>query len=854
MQISKKITSIATIALAVSLLQGLVLSPSAHAVETQYKLGAPNPIDGGVFDDFGNLYLVGAGSPGSADVGLGNIPNYSWGSGGVSIVKIPGAVDGDGNPTGAGGARELLYREEELNRIWNAGTNSWTVCASTHGQTGTGEYGCKGDKAAVGISDHNTYSNWINFAASVAWSDTHTLLIGDNNQAKVYKFDISTGIFWTFIDNTIPGPQYGQAYRSGQYINDGAPNTPFIATGDDGVLYTMTTGTSSDGGGKLYRYDESNPKKLTLVWQMRGNGAPTTDRNGGGAAATNWCGRAESFTLDPAGYIYVGCNNQDNWVTSGTFDSVLKVSPVTAGGVTTYTDALHAYLTSHGSWVRITSDAKGQIFVGSPNGQATALIAVDRSVSSSPLNSTANWVTFDRAGNLVYFNGSGLIKVTGQGYAYPPRGMVAEGRVRSAYVSWRSPGVTGIETYTVISNPVDISQDPSGTKLCQSVKPAGSLVPNFNCTVNNLLQGVQYSITMLATTVKGDSLQTTAYLVTPFDVPGAPTIGTATAYDSHTATVTYTAPANDGGSPILKYVATAYPSGETGTALGAGNGTISVTRLPTNTPETFTVVAINAYGTSLASLASNSVTPLITTTPPVAAISLPVPDQAQSAKVISYQPHQGPLVGGNTVLIAMSISGCPVRNISLDGYMLPSQSWSVQGETLSVMMPAHRAGVASLLLYNGCVPLLNQLTYSYLEPVIDTPQPAVVAPAIKAPEPIKEINVQPTKVMRKIGTIYFASGTYQLDKKSLRTLTALAEKITADQPSIVLSYGHTDNRGGVDNTLLSRNRAKAAAKILRSLLTGPKIATGWFAATKPIATGTTAADLAKNRRVEIYIK
>ena len=48
----------------------------------------------------------------------------------------------------------------------------------------------------------------------------------------------------------------------------------------------------------------------------------------------------------------------------------------------------------------------------------------------------------------------------------------------------------------------------------------------------------------------------------PATVPGAPTIGTATA-GSAQATVTFTAPASDGGSPITGYTVTATPGGRT---------------------------------------------------------------------------------------------------------------------------------------------------------------------------------------------------------------------------------------------------------------------------------------------------
>jgi hypothetical protein len=91
-------------------------------------------------------------------------------------------------------------------------------------------------------------------------------------------------------------------------------------------------------------------------------------------------------------------------------------------------------------------------------------------------------------------------------------------------------------------------------------------------------------------------------------VPGAPTIGTATATGVTTATVAYTAPANNGGSVITSYTATSSPSGITGTLSQAGSGTITVSGLSGSTSYTFTVTATNAIGTSAASAASNSIT------------------------------------------------------------------------------------------------------------------------------------------------------------------------------------------------------------------------------------------------------
>lgn len=101
----------------------------------------------------------------------------------------------------------------------------------------------------------------------------------------------------------------------------------------------------------------------------------------------------------------------------------------------------------------------------------------------------------------------------------------------------------------------------------------------------------------------------------PPTVSGAPTIGTATATSGTTATVTFTAPADNGGATITTYTATSSPGSITGTLSQSGSGTITVTGLTPSTSYTFTVTATNSVGTSSASSASNSIsTPALTPT------------------------------------------------------------------------------------------------------------------------------------------------------------------------------------------------------------------------------------------------
>jgi hypothetical protein len=72
------------------------------------------------------------------------------------------------------------------------------------------------------------------------------------------------------------------------------------------------------------------------------------------------------------------------------------------------------------------------------------------------------------------------------------------------------------------------------------------------------------------------------------------------------ATVSFTVPDTDGGSPITGYTVTSDPGGLTGTGTSSP---ITVTGLTNGTAYTFTVAATNAVGTGATSSPSNSIIP-----------------------------------------------------------------------------------------------------------------------------------------------------------------------------------------------------------------------------------------------------
>lgn len=228
----------------------------------------------------------------------------------------------------------------------------------------------------------------------------------------------------------------------------------------------------------------------------------------------------------------------------------------------------------------------------------------------------------------------------------PPNNASAAAGDGQAIVSW-SVGGGGVPTSFTVHNSF-ASNGLTVPDITVNAPAGSSLVPTV-VTVPGLINGVSYQFEISATNSFGTSpFSLPSNLVIPHlvTVPTAPATIVASAANA-SASVAWTTPASDGGTPIISYTVTAFSGGVvSASALVLAPATSTgVSGLTNGTTYTFTVHATNAAGNGPESAPSNAVTPNLPLGPTDMAITMSAPATVNAGGNVTYTltvSNQGP--------------------------------------------------------------------------------------------------------------------------------------------------------------------------------------------------------------------
>ena len=497
-------------------------------------------------------------------VGLGPTTDFS---NAVTPATVPGAPSGLSAAAGNADA-----------------TVTWTAPASDGGSAVTGYR-------------VTTYVGLVAEAVTTVGNVT-TDVVGGLTDGDTYSFTV------TAINGVGLGPTTDFSNTVTPATLPGAPSGLSAAAGNADATVTWTA-PASDGGSAVTGYtvvarDSTTPAGggETCSWTA---GPLTCTLTG----LTN--GDTYSFTVRAANSVGLGPSSPDsNTVTPATVPgapsglsatggdadaTVTWAAPASDGGsavtgyrVTTYVGLVAEAVTTVGN---VTTDVVGGLTDGDTYSFTVTAI---NAVGLGPTTDFSNAVT--------------PATVPGA-----PSGLSAAAGNADATVTWEAPasdGGSAVTGYTVVAS--DSTTPANGGETCSWT--AGPLT----CTLTGLTNGDTYSFTVWAANSVGLGPSSPASnTVTPATVPGAPSGASATAGDV-SATVAWTAPASDGGSPVTGYTVVASDSttpangGET-CSWTTGPLTCTVTGLTNGDTYSFTVRAINGIGLGPSSPGSNTVTP-----------------------------------------------------------------------------------------------------------------------------------------------------------------------------------------------------------------------------------------------------
>jgi hypothetical protein len=215
-----------------------------------------------------------------------------------------------------------------------------------------------------------------------------------------------------------------------------------------------------------------------------------------------------------------------------------------------------------------------------------------------------------------------------------------------------------------LSSFVITAKPKSGSGLIFSKKYTKKVSGYLSQKISPLTPGTEYifSITATATNKKIYKAKNLDYQINS-TLPDAPTITKVTASDADAAIIEFDQPKSNGGTPVLYYTANSNTGVGVGSALHQGSGSITITGLTKLTTYTFTVVAHNLNGPSIASK-----------------ISLPVTTLAE--KIIVVRAPSTPALAAPAFTLS-SPAETRTAGVALTGYSISSTGGTIASYSIS---------------------------------------------------------------------------------------------------------------------------------------------------------------------------
>ncbi|WP_256762071.1 InlB B-repeat-containing protein, partial [Cohnella sp. WQ 127256] len=461
--------------------------------------------------------------------------------------------------------------------IYTAGANGTITGVSpqtvTHGSNGT---------SVTAVADTGyRFVQWSDNNANATRTDlnvTGPINVTANFERDVYTVHYETnGGLPVPPDQTVVKNNFASGPNSlplltghtfGGWYSDQALTTPFIFAG-----MPITQNTTL--------YAKWIPIPYTLTYTAGTNGTIS----GASPQTVNYCGNGSPVTaVANTGYAFVKWSD-DNTNATRTDSNVtgpINVSAIFAGNV--YVVSFE----SNGGDAVSNKSVPYNGYAIAPQPPTLSGYAFEDWYTDTGLNNRFDFAAMPITGN---------INLYAKWTMLPPGAPALQSAIPgdgTVTIQWTS--IEGADDYQVFMSSTSGHYDPqSAISVTNSV---------YSYQAAGLTNGIPYYFIVKAVNEVG-AIASNEASATPRTFPAAPANVTATAGNS-SATISFTAPTNNGGSPITEYRVTASPGNITVTGTSTS---ITVSGLTNGTKYTFTVEAKNAAGYGPLSFVSNEVTP-----------------------------------------------------------------------------------------------------------------------------------------------------------------------------------------------------------------------------------------------------